>query len=736
MLTLLTIIFATLPASAQSTLTVANGSDTSEFIPVYGYYADTYLRSQTIYPASMLSSMNGSAITSMVFYFSTVPEYDWGSTFIVKLTEVSDSAFSSTEFMPTSNAVTVFTGILYELGGQMLVDFDAPYNYSGGNLLMEITTLSPYDYSESSFYGIASMNSSLYKYNYYQVPGDNAVAEIEHFIPKTTFHYGTANPCVIPTMLYASNIGSYDATIHWTGDSHVSSYIFQYMLASQTDWDNDAIEQTVTDTSILLTNMLPAATYQCRVKAVCSATDTSYWSSIFAFSTLSLPVTPPYTQDFETSPDSITDFYFTYSGPNRWCIGDATYVPGAVFGVGHSLYISNSNGDYNTYDSTVTAFAYATMNVNFDNSPLEWHLAFDYKSNGEPSWDFFAVYLLDDTTDVPEEGIPEGTALLAPATGITTWTHYDVVMDSVIGTSKKLVFFWKNDSYSGHNPPAAVDNISITGIVPVIPCTTPSQLTATEIGNDHVTLSWSGDADQYAVYMSGDASGYYTTSDTTIVISGLSGDSEYSFQVRSLCGTDSSELTPALNVTTLSDPVEPCEMPTGLSAGESLDTGGDHSIMLTWVYDENVTLWNVQYKKENEDWITETVNVNSYQINNVITDVPYYARVQAVCGDENTSDWSDTVGFMITGINEHLQNCISLSPNPANDVVNVQCTMNNVQVKAMEVFDVYGKLIRTVETVYTPSLQTQINVAGLASGMYFVRVTTEAGTVTKSFVKR
>ena len=54
----------------------------------------------------------------------------------------------------------------------------------------------------------------------------------------------------------------------------------------------------------------------------------------------------------------------------------------------------------------------------------------------------------------------------------------------------------------------------------------------------------------------------------------------------------------------------------------------------------------------------------------------------------------------------------------------------------MEVFDVYGKLIRTVETVYTPSLQTQINVSGLATGVYFVRVTTEQGAVTKSFVKR
>jgi hypothetical protein len=46
---------------------------------------------------------------------------------------------------------------------------------------------------------------------------------------------------------------------------------------------------------------------------------------------------------------------------------------------------------------------------------------------------------------------------------------------------------------------------------------------------------------------------------------------------------------------------------------------------------------------------------------------------------------------------------------------------------------VYGKLISNVNVVENP---TRINVSGLANGMYFVRVTTESGVVTKSFVKK
>ena len=76
-------------------------------------------------------------------------------------------------------------------------------------------------------------------------------------------------------------------------------------------------------------------------------------------------------------------------------------------------------------------------------------------------------------------------------------------------------------------------------------------------------------------------------------------------------------------------------------------------------------------------------------------------------------------------------------PNPTKDVVNVECTMNNVQLEGIEVIDVYGKVVRNVvETMCTSSLQTRINVSGLAAGMYFVRVTTDKGAVTKPFVKR
>lgn len=107
---------------------------------------------------------------------------------------------------------------------------------------------------------------------------------------------------------------------------------------------------------------------------------------------------------------------------------------------------------------------------------------------------------------------------------------------------------------------------------------------------------------------------------------------------------------------------------------------------------------------------------------------------------ENGNQLTFHVHFFDTGVEEHiLDGELSVYPNPASDFVNVKCTMNNVQLSgfSVEVFDVYGKLMQTdmVENHYSP-LQTRINVANLPAGVYFVRVSTEKGMITKPFVKQ
>ena len=188
--------------------------------------------------------------------------------------------------------------------------------------------------------------------------------------------------------------------------------------------------------------------------------------------------------------------------------------------------------------------------------------------------------------------------------------------------------------------------------------------------------------------------------------------------------------------TTLEDTPEPCDVPTNLHTTDVQN----EAISIAWDANANVNSWNVQYRPAaGGQWTQVTVNTNSYTITNLTGKTNYEIQVQANCGDGNLSDWSASITAQTTdvGIVNYLENSITLFPNPANDVVNVQCTMNNVQLEGIEVIDVYGKVVRTVVGAnnYSP-MPTRINVSGLANGMYFVRVTTDEGVATKTFIKK
>ena len=188
-----------------------------------------------------------------------------------------------------------------------------------------------------------------------------------------------------------------------------------------------------------------------------------------------------------------------------------------------------------------------------------------------------------------------------------------------------------------------------------------------------------------------------------------------------------------VNFTTLEDTPEPCDVPTNLHTTDIQN----EAISIAWDADANVSSWNIRYSTVGGTWNTATSNTNSYTITGLMGLTDYEIQVQANCGNGNLSEWSGSITAQTTnvGIENHLLNSISLYPNPANDVVNVQCTMNNVQLEGVEIIDVYGKVVRTVVGAnnYSP---IRINVSGLANGMYFVRVTTDEGVVTKTFIKK
>ena len=84
-----------------------------------------------------------------------------------------------------------------------------------------------------------------------------------------------------------------------------------------------------------------------------------------------------------------------------------------------------------------------------------------------------------------------------------------------------------------------------------------------------------------------------------------------------------------------------------------------------------------------------------------------------------------------------LSDPIRVYPNPVNE----QLTINNEQliINNVEIFDVMGRVVYTVETRLIASLQqsaTTINISHLPSSVYFVKIYTENGVVTQKIIKK
>ena len=291
--------FGSLQLSAQQTLTVADGTSTNSYVPVYGLWLDNYTRAQVVYPETMLTNMMGGAISELTFYFSTPPSSpgNWTSNFEVRLGTAPATTLSS--FLPSPTDL-VYSGTLDGSTNLMTITFSTPYVYTGGNLLLEMSTTTMGGYSSAYFYGITSTGSSLSGYNSSSASGVSPTQR--DFIPKTTFTYSTGSiSCGATGNLTVSNVTAYNADIAWGMPADAGSYILQYKT-SDLDWSDNGVETDYpSDTTYSFsTPLIPATTYNVRVANICTSGDTSFWRSA-SFKTACAPVTTlPFTENFDT----------------------------------------------------------------------------------------------------------------------------------------------------------------------------------------------------------------------------------------------------------------------------------------------------------------------------------------------------------------------------------------------------------------------------------------------------
>ena len=179
-------------AAQANDWTAADGTDTGEYAPVYGYNYETDQHNQMQYPAAELTGLAvGTEITAMKFYTSTPDEVNaLGGSVMVSLANIeAATAWSVDGYGYISGnlldvAVTkVATVTPTAEEGVWTITFDSPFTYTGGALLVDVQT-SAGDWNDTEFYG--KEMGAYYAMSSYGYAGSKKGQTV---LPKVTFVY-------------------------------------------------------------------------------------------------------------------------------------------------------------------------------------------------------------------------------------------------------------------------------------------------------------------------------------------------------------------------------------------------------------------------------------------------------------------------------------------------------------------------------------------------------------------
>ncbi len=508
-------------------LTVADSTATNSYVPVYGLYVDDFVRCQTIYPASMISSMTGESILGVTYYLSSPASASWGvANFVVNVKEVA--ATTLTAFEDMSTATTVYTGALDATQTTMEIEFTVPYTYQGGNLLVEIYNTLEGTYKSASFYGINAAGASWQGNNGTSVA--NITGAARDFIPKTKFMYGSAPTCFKVSNLAVDAAASTpnSLTLTWTDALNTNA---TYSLYEITSAGNTLIQSGITGTTYTVTGLSANTEYTFAMMTDCGAGDVTDLTGPVTGRTACAAMALPWTCGFEANEIVNT----TQATALPWCT--SRYVSAGTSGTSYpysyssTTYAHGGSRSLYFYGSTSTSYpdtmTFILPQVDVTTYPMNnSRLTFWARMSSTSYNKDVYVGTLTDPTD-PSTYTPVGSVNV---TG-TTNTLYSVPLTTATATAPYVCVTVLKGSGSLY-----MDDMTLEEMPS---CLEVSNLVASNITSSSVVLTWSDDANSsatYSIYNMSDTSLVAgNINDTTYTITGLNSDTEYNFGVQANC---------------------------------------------------------------------------------------------------------------------------------------------------------------------------------------------------------
>ncbi|MBP6429173.1 MAG: choice-of-anchor J domain-containing protein, partial [Bacteroidales bacterium] len=363
--------------------------------------------------------------------------------------------------------------------------------------------------------------------------------------------------CATPSNLVVSLVDQTSATISWTENGTSTSWLIEYSF-NGINWTS---ELASTNTDFVLSNLNPSSTYQVRVYSLCSSIDTSSFVSNVFQTECGVISQFPWNEGFDeafvgtsasnslsASPRCWSNFNGGYTSTTyQWKRG--TTASNIYAGAGYAYmdgYYSTSSATYTNNDWLITPVLQLTGNE---------RLNFWIKKEGETYFPDLAIYVLDmNNGDVNATDSISNFTLLAniPNNTIsTTYQQQEVDLSSLNGQYRLAFVRLQPSQYDLY-----IDEVKVSSLPN---CRRVSDVALSNVSHEEATITWTPGQTTDAAWNI-----YLTQGSSTITIpvtqipttiTNLLPNTDYSFVVKTDCGTEESDPTIPISFTTSCTPI-------------------------------------------------------------------------------------------------------------------------------------------------------------------------------------
>ena len=492
--------------------TIGNGTTTSSYVPTYTCY--NYSISQQVYTADEL---NGAGDLSSISFMPSSIATPNGASRNIEIYAAHVSGTISGFTYPT-DLTLVYSGTQAFTADQWCqINFDNTFNYNGtDNLMIMFRDLTgAYSCSNSWYVHTASSGSSVYDYR------DASAFPLGYTGGSTTSNrmnavlgFATCSQlatCAAPVLVVDSVATDY-VGISWAAGYQETSWIVEHRHDTSDVWVTDG---TTSSTSWTYPNLDPNSRYHFRVGAVCSDTTIFAYVSVLTKCDAELV---PFATGFEDYPSSgypscwyaaTTYSYGSYPAPST------TYVHGGA----QSLYMYSGSGTY-------TYVVLPEMNANIDTLEVSFWM---YATSASNTNELYVGVMTD-----AENFNTFQTVGIVTSTAASIWESFKVRFDNYHGNGTRIAIVSPQSSYVN----LYIDDLSVNMIRP---CSAPENFTLVNATTDSAIIAWgtTGNSQFDVVYgPSGfilDSGTFVTTTVDTVVLGGLTANTQYDVYVRTFC---------------------------------------------------------------------------------------------------------------------------------------------------------------------------------------------------------